>query len=374
MSKKKDDRGKRNFKIFLRIYAGILAIASVVVCIVVWNKLSAYQKSYDKSESAHDPDKYVSEFVRELDYDSLMIYMDTYGINLESGFNPQENLAAYYSDCISRDGITFARNEKFKKTSPVYDICSKDTRIAVISLKAEGRNDSFGFHDWTLGNMAFDTDSIKYSSVDIIVPDGATVTYNGQQVPESYIKERDVSSDVAADKVAELGGNVTRNIVYHITDTFGDRKITATDSNGNELTASVSDNNYDFSGLTGGTAPSDVEQRVFEVMDSFILTMNNMKPFEETSVYIEDGSDAYKMLYDAMDSVIWGWTPQSIDTLMEKVTDYVRYSDSIFACSYYGKIHKNQEGAAESGDEEFNYRLVFRQTEGQWYLNYFVIL
>lgn len=374
MNNKKDNRGKRNFKVFLRIYAGILAIAGVVVCVIVWNKLKAYQDSYDKSESAHNPDKYVSEFVSGLDCDSLKSYMGTYGINIDKGIDPVGNLAAYFSDCIDKNGVTYTQNEKFQKTLPVYDICSGDMRIAVISLKAEGRNDSFGFHDWTIGNMAFDTDGIKYSSVDIIVPDGSIVTYNGQIVSEEYIKERDVSSDAAADKVAELGGNVTKSIVYHITDTFGDRKITAIDRDGNELTALVNNNDYDFSGLTGGIAPDDVKQRVFEVMDSFILTMNNMKSFQDTSVYLEYGSDAYAMLLDVMASVIWGWKPDTIETLEQEVTDYVRYSDNVFACNYYGKIYKYQEGATESGNEEFNYRLVFREISGQWYLNYFIIL
>ena len=374
MKRNKENRGKRNFKIFLRIYAGILAIVSVVVCVIVWNKLKAYQNSYDESERLHQPDRYAAGFVAGLDRDSLLAYMDTYGINIESGISPKENLADYLCESIEKKGVSYTQNEKFTKTSPVYDIYSGDTRIAVISLKTDGRNDSFGFHDWIVGKMAFDTDRIEYGSVNITVPDGAIVTYNGQVVPDDFIKERNIISDVAADKISTLGESVTNNTLYHINNTFGNVEIAATDSNGNELTAFVRDNEYDFSGMTGGMPPADVEQRIFDTMDSFILTMNNLKPFGETSVYLENGSDAYAMLKDVMDSVVWGWKPDTIETLERKVTDYVQYGDDIFACSYYGKIYKYEEGAEESGNEEFNYRLVFRKIDGQWYLNYFIIM
>lgn len=47
---------------------------------------------------------------------------------------------------------------------PVYDVYAGDTRIAVLSLKADGKSDSFGFHDWKIRDMAFDTNEIDYKT------------------------------------------------------------------------------------------------------------------------------------------------------------------------------------------------------------------
>ena len=43
--KKKISAGKRKFRRFLRIYASILGIATIVVCIIVWGRLKNYQES-----------------------------------------------------------------------------------------------------------------------------------------------------------------------------------------------------------------------------------------------------------------------------------------------------------------------------------------
>ena len=38
------------------------------------------------------------------------------------------------------------------------------------------------------------------------------------------------------------------------------------------------------------------------------------------------------------------------------------------------KIYKYEEGKSESGEETFNYRLIFKKHDGKWYLNYFIIV
>ena len=40
----------------------------------------------------------------------------------------------------------------------------------------------------------------------------------------------------------------------------------------------------------------------------------------------------------------------------------------------FGKIYKYEEGKSESGEETFNYRLIFKKHDGKWYLNYFIIV
>ena len=338
--KKKISAGKRKFRRFLRIYASILGIATIVVCIIVWGRLKNYQESYDNSKSKHSPDKFMNEFVDNLDYEKILGYVKNYGINVETGINPKENHAAYFAACVAADGAKYDKNDKYTSVMPVYDVYAGDTRIAVLSLKADGKSDSFGFHDWKIRDMAFDTNEIDYETT--------TVTVNEASVPavETYV----------------------------IKDTFGSRNITATDSNGNSYTAFVEGNTYDFTGSKGTKAPEDIEQRVFDTIDSYILTIYNHKSFDETATYIEYDSDAYRLIKDVLASVIWGWTPDTVDILEQSVTDYVAYGDNLFSCSYYGKIYKYEEGKSESGEETFNYRLIFKKHDGKWYLNYFIIV
>lgn len=370
---KKEDKGKKQFKKFLRIYAGVLALATVIVCIILWSKLKKYQNRYDKAEAASNPDIYVTEFTGGLNQAKFLEYINKFGINVDEGINPAENHAEYFADCINTSGVEFKRSENFKKLLPVYDIYAGDTRIAVISLKSEGKNDEFGFHGWTLKDMAFDTDRIEYSNIEITVPGGSVVSYNGQVLSEEYIKSNGASKDPVAAKVEALGISVPDKTIYGLKSTFGNKKITVTDSNGEVLSPVVEGNKYDYTSSVK-EMPAEIESRVLETIDSYIYTIYSKKSFEETSRYIEYGSEAYSIIADVLASVAWGWKPETVDILEQKVSDYVTYSDNVFACSYYGKIYKYKEGSMESGEETFNYRLLFRKYDGQWYLNYFVIV
>lgn len=284
------------------------------MCIIVWGKLKNYQKSYDNSKSKHSPDRFMEEFVENLDYEKILGYVKHYGINVETGINPKENHAAYFAACVATDGAKYDKNEKYTSAMPVYNVYAGDTRIAVLSLKAEGKSDSFGFHDWKVRDMAFDTNEIDYVTTTVNVNEGTVLKYNGQVVGEEY-KTASTDDDAIRTKVKALGASAPAVETYVIKDTFGNKNITATDSEGNVYTASVEGNTYDFTGTKGGKAPEDIEQRVFETIDSYILTIYNHKSFEETAAYIEYDSDAYRLIKDVLASVVWGWTPETVDVL-----------------------------------------------------------
>lgn len=370
---KKITKGKKQFRMFLRIYAGVLALAGLIVCIILWGKLKKYQDRYDKAEAASNPDKYAAEFTDGLNENKFLEYIQKYGINVNDGINPEENHAKYFAESISKSDAVFKRSDKFRKALPVYDIYAGDTRIAVISLKTQGKSDEFGFHDWTIKDMAFDTDVIEYDDIEIIVPEGSVVCYNGQVVNEEYIKLNGEVKEPVADKLKAMGYNIPSRTVYLINSTFGNKEITVSDSTGRVLSPVVEDNKYDYSSFTQ-EMPDDIEKRVLETIDSYIYTIYSKKSFEETSRYIEYGSDAYLIIADVLASVAWGWKPETVDILEQKVSDYMVYGENVFACSYYGKIYKYKEGSMESGEETFNYRLIFKRYDGQWYLNYFVIV
>lgn len=213
--KKKISAGKRKFRRFLRIYASILGIATIVVCIIVWGRLKNYQESYDNSKSKHSPDKFMNEFVDNLDYEKILGYVKNYGINVETGINPKENHAAYFAACVAADGAKYDKNDKYTSVMPVYDVYAGDTRIAVLSLKADGKSDSFGFHDWKIRDMAFDTNEIDYKTTTVTVNEGMVLKYNGQAVGDEY-KIDSTDNDAIRAKARALGASVPAVETYVI--------------------------------------------------------------------------------------------------------------------------------------------------------------
>ncbi len=363
---------KSRFGSFMKIYTIILAVIAVGICAIVWTKLKKYQNDYDSAKQAGSAENYVQDFADGLDYNSILEYIDNYGLNVMKGIAPRENHARYFANLISVYGVSFRENEKSTDSIPVYDIMAGDDRIAVISLKASGKNDNFGFHGWTLKDMAFDTDEIEYTDIDIWAPAGCKVAYNMQELSNEYIMESNTSDDDFSRKLKSLGVKLSSDVRYHIEYTFGNRNIAAINADGEMLKAVVNGSVYDFR-QESTEMSDDLKIYVMDVMDSYIYTLYKKKSFAEISGYIEPDSDAYRMISEVLTSAAWGWTPDTVNILEHDVTDYVSYGDDAFSCRYYGRIYKFKEGAMESGEEKFNYRIIFRNKGGKWLMNYFVL-
>lgn len=373
-NRKKKSKGSRSFGIFLKLYAGILAAVIIVVCAVLWSSLKKYQERYDRAEAQGNPDLYVSEFVKGLDGDAFLSYIHTYGLNGEGSLDYEGRHARYFAGLVKNSPARYERSEKFKKALPVYDIYSGNTRVAVISLKPEGKNDEFGYHKWQLKEMAFDTEIIDYHDITVRVPSGASVIYDGMLLGAENLCGKEESDDPVLEKALALGGAASQDDIYKIEDVIGEPELTVTDAGGAALEPEINgDGLYDYTARLNEEFRAGVEQRVFDTVNAYIYNIYNKKTFAEAAAYLEYGSDAYAVVADVQASIIWGWTPDTVDILEQSVSDCVRYGDNLFACSYYGKIYKYEEGAMESGEETFNYRMLFHKIDGQWYLNYFVL-
>lgn len=373
-NKKEVSIGQKRFRLGLKIYAGVLAFAILVVCIIVWNKLSKYQDRYDKAKAEGNPDIYAEEFIQGLSYDSLLDYIKEYGLNVKGEFDYEAEHAEYFSEMIKKNEASFVRSEKFKSALPVYDIMSGDTRVAVISLKSLGKSDDFGFHKWQLKEIAFDTEVIEYNDVKIIVPGGAKVTYDGNELSEENKITSSVKKDPVKDYAISLGATDYVTESYLVKNNIGTADIKVTDVNGNVINAVADGNVYDYTLESNKTFLEEVTPRVYDAMNAYIYNMYNHRTFSEVAAFLEYGSNAYAVVQDVQATIYWGWTPDTVDILSQNIKDCVQYGDRYFACTYEGEIYKFEEGAMESGEEEFNYRLLFHKIDGKWFLNYFVLI
>ena len=373
-NKKEVSIGQKRFRLGLKIYAGVLAFAILVVCIIVWNKLSKYQDRYDKAKAEGNPDIYAEEFIQGLSYDSLLDYIKEYGLNVKGEFDYEAEHAEYFFEMIKKNEASFVRSEKFKSALPVYDIMSGDTRVAVISLKSFGKSDDFGFHKWQLKEIAFDTEVIEYNDVKIIVPGGAKVTYDGNELSEENKITSSVKKDPVKDYAISLGATDYVTESYLVKNNIGTADIKVTDVNGNVINAVADGNVYDYTLESNKTFLEEVTPRVYDTMNAYISNMYNHRTFSEVAAFLEYGSNAYAVVQDVQATIYWGWTPDTVDILSQNIKDCVQYGDRYFACTYEGKIYKFEEGAMESGEEEFNYRLLFHKIDGKWFLNYFVLI
>lgn len=359
---------KLSFGKILLIYAGIFMVVIIVVGIIVWNKLKAYQADYDKAKAAGNPEIFAEELVANWNQTAVEGYIDTYGVKNLGEYNSNEAMLSHFTG--SGASITYSQNSKYTEVMPVYDIYSGSTRLAVVSLKPEGDNDAFGFHQWQIRDLAFDTNNLETHDYTIKVTSDCEVELDGVVLTEDVISERYTAGDTLSEWVQSKYGYALEYIEYELEACAFLPEIKVTDSEGNIISEySVYEDVIEYNCASSESFAQSVEQRVLDTTHAYISNIYYKLTFYQLSKYLVANSDAYRIIQDVQSSIAWGWHPDVVEILEESVSNYTEYSDTLFSCDYYAKIYKAD--ADEEYEEIFNYQLLFEKVNGEYYLTYF---
>lgn len=362
------------FKWALLIYTILLGAVIAVIAVFVWNGLEKYQAAYNEAKAGGDPQIYAEELINSWNYETVLGYVEEYGAANIGNYNTSGQIAEYFTTLLGE--ITYKENEKYTNAMPVYDILAGDTRIAVVSFKAEGNNDEFGFHKWQIRDFAFDTDSVDTMEYSILALNDYIITVNGTELIRDDVSEDSyfitTVEDAVSLKAKELSGSVIEYVTYDLGNCLVKPEITVKDIDGNEITECVEDEGkISYISTASENFTESVKTRVIDTCHAYIMNIYNKLSFYQMSKYLAAGSDAYAVVLDVQNSITWGWHPDTVEIIEESVSDYIKYSDTLFSCKYYGKIYKADED--EEYEEIFNYNLLFQKSGEEWYLTYFVL-
>ncbi len=359
---------KSIFRKVLLIYVAVFVVVIAVVGIVVWNKLKDYQNSYDRAKAAGSPEIFIDELVADWDLESVSSYLAQYGISNLGEFNSNEVLA----ECFAGQNleITAVKGDKYTEVMPIYDIYAGNTRVAVVSLKPEGSNDEFGFHKWQIRNLVFDTNNLETTNYKVKVTSDCEVVVNKTALTDENVSKTYARDDALSVWVGEKYGFITEYVEYNLGDCVELPEITVTDGNEEKVTEYViTEDVVEYNCTSDEEFRTAVETRVFDTAHAYISNIYYKLTFYQLSQYLVKDSDAYVIIKDVQDGIIWGWHPDVVEIIEESVSDYVKYSDTLFSCKYYAQIYKADED--EEYEEIFNYQLLFEQVNGEYYLTYF---
>lgn len=359
------------FKKGLLIYTGVLAVVVIVVCMIVWGKLSRYQKDYNEAEEAAQPEVFIEEWVEALTSDQIKTLIDTYDVNIKNNVNYVNNHIEYFSSLLNK-GVTYKVNENYSDKAPIYDVYGGNKRIAVISLKQTASGNRFGFRGWTINKLAFDTNDIDYHNIQVKVNSDDVVYLAGIQLKDDdSVKVESVTNGVS-EKAAALGGSLPSWKVYTIKDYIGDANITVRDSRGNSrILSKIGDDQFSCVNMASNDFVTSNEPRVLEITDAYINNIYQKISFQDLSKYLVSGSDAYKVIKDVQASIVWGWKPDTVTIDEQSTSDYVIYSDTLFSCRYNGKITKS--GSQGTSEESFEYELLFQKVNNKWLMTFMAL-
>lgn len=363
------------FKLFLLSYAGMWLVLTIVLCSVLWKNLSAYQNSYNEAEAAGRPELAIDEVMGLFEQDNIKQLIAENEPEILSRFESLEDYEQFYYDFIKGKSLSYVKNDQlYNDARPVYDIYADNMLLAMVSLKAKGEKDSFGFNKWEIRDIAISENYYEYHDVYLKVMDDMTVYINGIEVGEPEYVRGGVIENSITDMAYELTGVSFGYKVYYACDMIKEPVISVKDAGGNDVTDKyvVDENglmNYETTASEEFTA--SVYERVKEFCETYVRHIYRKASVDAVAGMMEDGSQAEKLLYNAQSTLAWAWVPDNVEILDEAYDDFFYYDENYFSCRSTMHIRKSDENTVE--DEEFVCRWLFKLVNGIWQVTYFVL-
>lgn len=386
VNKNKRHRRKKtsSFTYFLRAYAGLWLVLTVILCAVLWKNLSKYQRDYDAAAAAGAPELAMQESMDLFTADNIGTLIEQQQPEILSRFETIEQYKDFYRSFLEQKKVDFKKNEElYNDARPVFNVyaydasASDDTEgelFAIVSFKAAGEKDSFGFNKWEVKDIAISENIYDYHDVYVKVMDDMTVYINGIQADETEYITGGVIDNAMSDMAYNLTGVSFNYKVYYAGEMVGQPKLQVVDVNGNDVTDNyvLEDNDLrNYESTASEEFIESVQDRVKSFCETYVYHIYRKASVDSVASMMESGSEAVRLLYNAQSTLAWAWVPDTVEILDESYDEFMYYNENYFSCRSTINIRKSDEKTTE--DEEFVCQWLFKKIDGQWLVTYFVL-
>lgn len=386
VNKNKRHRRKNtsSFTYFLRAYAGLWLVLTMILCAVLWKNLSKYQKDYDAAAAAGAPELAMQESMDLFTADNIGTLIEQQQPEILSRFETIEQYKDFYRSFLEQKKVDFKKNEElYNDARPVFNVyaydasASDDTEgelFAIVSFKAAGEKDSFGFNKWEVKDIAISENIYDYHDVYVKVMDDMTVYINGIQADETEYITGGVIDNAMSDMAYNLTGVSFNYKVYYAGEMVGQPKLQVVDVNGNDVTDNyvLEDNDLrNYESTASEEFIESVQDRVKSFCETYVYHIYRKASVDSVASMMESGSEAVRLLYNAQSTLAWAWVPDTVEILDESYDEFMYYNENYFSCRSTINIRKSDEKTTE--DEEFVCQWLFKKIDGQWLVTYFVL-
>lgn len=386
VNKNKRHRRKKtsSFTYFLRAYAGLWLVLTVILCAVLWKNLSKYQRDYDAAAAAGAPELAMQENMELFTADNIGMLIEQQQPEISSRFETIEQYKDFYRSFLEQKKVDFKKNEElYNDARPVFNVYAYDASdpddtegelFAIVSFKSAGEKDSFGFNKWEVKDIAISENIYDYHDVYVKVMDDMTVYINGIQADETEYITGGVIDNAMSDMAYNLTGVSFNYKVYYAGEMVGQPKLQVVDVNGNDVTDNyvLEDNDLrNYESTASEEFIESVQDRVKSFCETYVYHIYRKASVDSVASMMESGSEAARLLYNAQSTLAWAWVPDTVEILDESYDEFMYYNENYFSCRSTINIHKSDEKTTE--DEEFVCQWLFKKIDGQWLVTYFVL-
>lgn len=379
-----------SFRLFLGMYAGLWMVLTLILCIILWKNLAKYQNDYDAAKAAGEPELAMQESMDMFLPENIGNLIDELQPEILSRFETIEQYKDFYENFLEDRTVSYVKDEGlYNDARPVYDVYASprtaggsdaasaahdDVLLAIVSFKAAGEKDSFGFNKWEIKDVAISENVYDYHDVYVKVMDDMEVYINGIKADEREYITGGVIDNAVSDKAYELTGVSFNYKIYYAGDMVEEPDVKVLDASGNDVTDRYIEEENDLKNYES-TASAEfiagVQDRVRNFCETYVYHIYRKASVGTVAAMMESGSEAEKLLYNAQSTLAWAWVPDTVEILDESYDEFMYYNDDYFSCRSAINIRKSDDKTTE--DEEFVCQWLFKRVNGEWLVTYFVL-
>ncbi len=298
-----------------RIGMALYIIIFLLITMFLMHRLNVYLREYEASRPQYTIDGYVAGLNKGFYSDMVRQHVDLIPV---SKYETAETIAESLDiENLDADTYTWAKNPSaYTDEKPVYYIRSGESAIATVELKQVGGTETFDFPVWQAcpAQSLIEVASEPQYSLEVTVPDGASVMVNGIAIP---YEEMDRSASVLElDNAALMYAQQPESLHVKIDGLYAAPKVQAYDSLGNLLTASKESDETEAEQVfrfepKAESAPDDeLVSRIENMMRAYIDYMANKDEALWTNLgvldtYLVPNSSAYSKLHGIAGDINW---------------------------------------------------------------------
>lgn len=387
---RKTKKTSSSFRLFLGMYAGLWMVLTLILCIILWKNLAKYQNDYDAAKAAGEPELAMQESMDMFLPENIGNLIDELQPEILSRFETIEQYKDFYEKFLEDRTVSYVKDEGlYNDARPVYDVYASprtaggsdaasaahdDVLLAIVSFKAAGEKDSFGFNKWEIKDVAISENIYDYHDVYVKVMDDMEVYINGIKADEREYITGGVIDNAVSDKAYELTGVSFNYKIYYAGDMVEEPDVKVLDAFGNDVTDRYIEEENDLKNYES-TASAEfidgVQDRVRNFCETYVYHIYRKASVGTVAAMMESGSEAEKLLYNAQSTLAWAWVPDTVEILDESYDEFMYYNDDYFSCRSAINIRKSDDKTTE--DEEFVCQWLFKRVNGEWLVTYFVL-
>lgn len=387
---RKTKKTSSSFRLFLGMYAGLWMVLTLILCIILWKNLAKYQNDYDAAKAAGEPELAMQESMDMFLPENIGNLIDELQPEILSRFETIEQYKDFYENFLEDRTVSYVKDEGlYNDARPVYDVYASprtaggsdaasaahdDVLLAIVSFKAAGEKDSFGFNKWEIKDVAISENIYDYHDVYVKVMDDMEVYINGIKADEREYITGGVIDNAVSDKAYELTGVSFNYKIYYAGDMVEEPDVKVLDASGNDVTDRYIEEENDLKNYES-TASAEfiagVQDRVRNFCETYVYHIYRKASVGTVAAMMESGSEAEKLLYNAQSTLAWAWVPDTVEILDESYDEFMYYNDDYFSCRSTINIRKSDDKTTE--DEKFVCQWLFKRVNGEWLVTYFVL-